>query len=354
MLTLVDVALAPEAAFEALLDEMGLALGDSGMEFDSSAARRITDQGVVVGEVREWKPGEMVSFVWHPKTWAKVDSELVISFVPHEGGTRVSVEQKGWGKVIGDEGGELLGWFTGEVVAPMLWASAPTRLGDWVTDRGARRPSGRRSRDVYRNPLYHWPNFYVILDALALRPDDHLLEVGCGGGAFLHEALKSGCRASAVDHSPDMVRLASEANEDSVSAGRLRVMLADATSIPYPSGSCTCAVMTGVIGFLPDPLRVFGEVYRVLAPGGRFVVYTGAKTLKGTPAAPEPMASRIRFYEDDELVALAQLAGFSAAKVEHPSLYEGAKRAGVPEPDLPLFKGTSGSQLLVATKSPGQ
>jgi hypothetical protein len=38
-------------------------------------------------------------------------------------------------------------------------------------------------------------------------------------------------------------------------------------------------------------------------------VYTTAPELRGTPAAPEPLASRGHFYSDDELAALARDAG---------------------------------------------
>ena len=107
---------------------------------------------------------------------------------------------------------EIAGWFAGQLGAPFLQATAPAAFGDWITDRRARRPAGAQARSVYRDPLFHYPNFRVILQELALSKDDYLLEVGCGGGALLKEALKSGCRAAAVDHSPDMVRLA-RANE---------------------------------------------------------------------------------------------------------------------------------------------
>ncbi|HYB76512.1 MAG TPA: class I SAM-dependent methyltransferase [Nitrososphaerales archaeon] len=232
----------------------------------------------------------------------------------------------------------------------MVSSTAPKRLGDWITDRKARRPSGAKSETYYRDPTHHRPNFPAILDILALRPSDRLLEIGCGGGAFLHEAMQSGCSASAIDHSPYMVRLASAANQASITDGRLSVRVGGVDSLPYGDGTYTCVVMTGVLGFLDKPLVAFKEVFRVLERGGRFVAYTGSKDLRGTPAAPEPVASRLNFYEDDEILKFAQLAGFGAARVEHPLLYEYAKKAGVPEPDLGLFRGTKGSQLLIARK----
>src|SRR5690348_17399465 len=75
---------------------------------------------------------------------------------------------------------ERAAWF-----AAIVGASRPEAAIDWWIDRVARRPNGARSRDVYADPLYHRPNFLALLDALRLQPDDELLEIGCGGGAFL-------------------------------------------------------------------------------------------------------------------------------------------------------------------------
>lgn len=353
IITRVEVSLPPEEAFRILVDELDLALNDRRIRLDRKAVGGKMFEGEVeVGVVTEWRAGEIVSLAWHPKPWeARSTSGLVVVFEAHDGGTAVTVEQRGWDRVIGDEAGELLGWFAGEVAAPMIQATAPNRLGDWITDRGARRPSGEHSRGFYGNPVYHWPNFLAILEVLKLGPGDRLVEIGCGGGAFMHEALKSGCRASAIDHSPDMVRLASETNADAISAKRLEVLVGEAEKLPFESGSYSVAVMTGVLGFVSDPLAAFGEVFRVLSDGGVFVAFTGSKEMKGTPAAPEPAASRLRFYEDAELVDLARRAGFKESRVEHPSMYEHAKKSGVPEPDLAMFKGTRGYQLLVATKA---
>jgi len=346
-----DTPLKPRQAFETFVDELTLGLAARGLHVDRvSRGGKVTEGELKVGIIEECSP-KGVSILWHPKPWESASaSRISMKFERKEFGTRITVESQNWGDVLGGEPEEQVGWFASEIAAGMLTASAPNRLGDWVTDRHARKPSGARSRENYANPTYHWPNFLAILDALRLGPDDRLVEVGCGGGAFLHEALKSGCRAAAIDHSPDMVRLARRTNRVTISRKRLEVELGDAETLPYPSGSFTCAVMTGVLGFIPDAPRAFEEVFRVLRLGGRFLAYTGSKKMRGSPAAPEPVASRFHFYEDDELEEMARSAGFGEAKVEHPSLFEFAKRSGVPKSDLPLFKGGSGSQLLVCEK----
>lgn len=87
----------------------------------------------------------------------------------------------------------------------------------------------------------------------------------------------------------------------------------------------------------------------MLKPGGKLVIFTGSKELRGTPAAPEPIASRVHFYEDGELEELAMKAGFAKAAVKHPDFLPFAKEVGIPEEQLGAFTNSAG-QLLVAYK----
>jgi ubiquinone/menaquinone biosynthesis C-methylase UbiE len=252
-------------------------------------------------------------------------------------------------ELIGDRGRGLAGWFVSQAVAPLLRAAASEGVGDWVTDRRARRPSGAQAREVYADPTYHWPNFLAILAELSVTADDVLLEVGCGGGAFLREALKAGCRAAGIDHSPDMVRLAREQNAEAIEEGRLEVLEGDAAALPFADDTFTAAVMTGVLGFLPDPVAAFAEIRRVLAAGGRVVAFGSDPAMKGTPGAPEPMASRLRFYTDEEHELIGREAGFDDVQVVRIPLGDFAREAGLPE-DVVAFFGGPGAPFLLASK----
>jgi len=252
-----------------------------------------------------------------------------------EGGSRVTL------RLEKDEDAELLAWL----------GAALRGFDDWFTDRVARRPSGARSRGVYADPTYHYPNFRVLLEGLALGADDYLVEVGCGGGALLRDALRSGCRAAAVDHSREMVALASEANREAIEEGRLEVLEADAHSLPFGDETFTAAVMTGVLGFLRDPVAAISEIRRVLRPGGRFGLLGSDPELRGTPAAPEPVASRLRFYDTDELEQLGRDAGFADVRVELHNMADYAREAGAPEEHLGLYSEGPGARFLFARKS---
>jgi len=341
----------PREAFDALVLELEDSLGRSGISFEArtNGAMRLADSPLCV--VTQWEVGKEIALHWLAMPWGQSkDATIRIRFESDGTGCRVRWSLSGWAGLFDSDPSALPDWAAGELLPGIFHRLLPDSIGEWATDRMARRPAGARSREVYRDPTYHWPNFWLILDRLNLGPSDRLLEVGCGGGAFLKKALESGCSATGVDHSPQMVALTRESNLDNVRSGRLTVVFADAARLPVDSAAFTCCVSTGAIGFFPDPLAALREMHRALAPGGRLMVYASTAVLRGTPAAAEPVASRVHFFEGPELADLARRAGFSAVRVEEPDMEPYALRAGVPEEALPLFRGTGGCFLLRAEK----
>jgi len=189
------------------------------------------------------------------------------------------------------------------------------RLREWridrMTDRVARRPSGRRARAVYGASDVHSFAWEPVLAALQLTPDDVLLDVGCGGGVFLRRALSTGCRAVGLDHSRDMTRLARQ-----ITAGTVPIVQGRAEELPFADGEFTAISCLVAFFFFPDPVAALREFRRVLdRQRGRVAVFTTPPEDRGTPAAPYPLATRGHFYEDEELGALASAAGFTTARV---------------------------------------
>jgi SAM-dependent methyltransferase len=189
---------------------------------------------------------------------------------------------------------------------PQSRKSPEGRLARWRVDRQvdrlARRPHGRKARALYGSDTSHdflWPQ---LLDALQLTTDDRLLDVGCGGGAFLrHVQATIGCEVAGVDHSRDMVELAGPG-----------AALGEAQALPFEDGSFTAVASIQMFMFCPDPVGVLREMRRV---GGRLALWTTAPEGRGTPAAPEPVASQGHFHSDEELLACALEAGFGVARI---------------------------------------
>ena len=171
---------------------------------------------------------------------------------------------------------------------------------DRLTDRMARRPHGRRARTIYGAADVHSFLWEPVFAALALEPEDRLLDVGCGGGIFLGRAL-------------EMVALARK-----TLGGAAPIIEAKAEAMPFADGSFTAVSCLVAFFFFPDPVAALQEMRRVLEPArGRMAIMTTAPEAKGTPAAPYPLATRGRFYADDELVRLPLEAGFSSARIAH-------------------------------------
>ena len=183
-----------------------------------------------------------------------------------------------------------------------------------MTDRIARKPRGRAARKTYGADDVHSFAWDPVLDALQLTSDDELLDVGCGGGVFLRRALQAGCGAVGVDHSTDMVQLARRTTD-----GRAPIVHASADNLPFDKGAFTAVSSIVAFFFFPDPVAALREFRRVLDPErGRIAVFTTPPEMKGTPAAPYPLATRGNFFDDEELAAHAGTAGFGDVDVRRP------------------------------------
>jgi ubiquinone/menaquinone biosynthesis C-methylase UbiE len=106
-----------------------------------------------------------------------------------------------------------------------------------------------------------------------------------------------------------MVRLARDR------APGAEVVRGSADALPFADAAFTAVAMSVVLLFLPDPVSALRECHRVLEPGGRVAIYTTAPELRGTPAAPEPLAARSHFHDDEALAGIARAAGFDAVVV---------------------------------------
>jgi uncharacterized protein YndB with AHSA1/START domain len=52
------------------------------------------------GEIRAWEPPRRLAFTWHPGRDAQTAQEVEVRFTPASGGTRLSLEHRGWDRLV--------------------------------------------------------------------------------------------------------------------------------------------------------------------------------------------------------------------------------------------------------------
>ena len=114
-------------------------------------------------------------------------------------------------------------------------------------------------------------NPFVVAD---LHPGERVLDLGSGGGLdVLLSARRVGetGRAYGLDMTDEMLERARE-NAAKAGASNVEFLKGHIEEIPLPDKSIDVVISNCVINLSPDKPAVFAEVYRVLAPGGRFGV----------------------------------------------------------------------------------
>lgn len=153
---------------------------------------------------------------------------------------------------------------------------------------------------------------------LAARPEEHLLELGCGSGHSLaHLAACGATRLAAVDLSLAMVRRArrrSPALRALARAGHLDIRCAATEALPFPSSQFDVALAVNVLYFWRPPLAALREIRRVLRPGGRLMLAAeSAETLADAGATAE---TGFTVFSVPALTALCTEAGFDFISVQ--------------------------------------
>jgi arsenite methyltransferase len=111
--------------------------------------------------------------------------------------------------------------------------------------------------------------------ALALRPSERVLDIGCGPGFLTGEAAAEvgpNGWACGIDISAAGLTAARHRASGQPYAAWIEFMEGDATALPFPDNAFDAAVATQVYEYVGDIPRALAELRRVLRPGGRAII----------------------------------------------------------------------------------
>lgn len=115
-----------------------------------------------------------------------------------------------------------------------------------------------------------WKYGSDVVSLLAPKPDERILDLGCGTGHLTAQIAESGAQVIGVDHSAEMVAAARRAYPN------LKFEIADARSLPYRE-EFDAVFSNAALHWIHEPESALQSISRALRPGGRFVAEFGGK-----------------------------------------------------------------------------
>ena len=179
-----------------------------------------------------------------------------------------------------------------------------------------RKPEGKlgniqlKSMNKEHTPVSLWG-----LKHLNISPDDVILDIGCGGGMNINRMAQGAKKVYGVDYSIESVNLSKEVNEDLIKEGRVEVHEGNVMDLPFEDNSFDIVTAFETVYFWPDIVKSFGEVKRVLKPGGMFLIGCEANGTNNLAMKFFDKVIDMTFYEDKDLVGFLKSNGFKEITV---------------------------------------
>jgi ubiquinone/menaquinone biosynthesis C-methylase UbiE len=165
----------------------------------------------------------------------------------------------------------------------------------------------------------------IVRAALAARPGERILDVGCGPGFYCAElADEVGATGQVVGLDPSAPMLAL-AERRCAERGNVELREADATALPVEDASFDGAISVQVQEYVQDLAGALGELHRALRPGGRAVVFDIDWATLSVNADDAALTARVREAWDEHLAhpslprtlaARLRAAGFDDVRME--------------------------------------
>lgn len=184
-----------------------------------------------------------------------------------------------------------------------------------------------------------------------IQPGDTVLDLGSGAGndAFVARAETGATgKVIGVDFTPTMIRRARE-NAEKLNFHNVEFRQGDIEDLPVTDQSVDVVVSNCVLNLVPDKPKVFGEIMRVLRPGGHFSI----SDIVLVGELPDALRNAAEMYagcvsgaiQKDEYLDIIRRTGFENLSVQK------QKPILIPDEILREYLSAEELQAFVASKT---
>ena len=148
---------------------------------------------------------------------------------------------------------------------------------------------------------------------------EDILDIGCGGGRNVAALLKKypDATVTGIDYSATSVSKATSFNKDMIKTGRCQISRGDVSNLQFPSEHYDLVTAVETIYFWPGLEKCFAQVYKVMKPGGTFMVVNESDGTDEVALRFETIIDGMKCYTMKDIRGAMKAAGFSTVVAYH-------------------------------------